>query len=47
MKRLLLIFVATFILGMVLAVVVRTRHHHPYAPKADTNKPAAMTQVAP
>jgi hypothetical protein len=39
MKRLFLIFVATFALGVVVAVVLRARQHQPYAP--------ASAQVAP
>lgn len=41
MKRLLLIFILAFTLGVVVAVVLRTSRHQPYAPDA------MSAQVAP
>ena len=46
MTRLVLIFSATFALGALIAVVLRTSHHQPYAMVESAPAPSEQPQVA-
>ena len=46
MIRLLFIFIAMFALGILIAVVVRTSHHQPYAMPASSPTPATSAGAA-